>query len=60
MVVKANDLPHWQAKKDKAALRSNRKALFKNKKFEQLNANQKDKLLKAIATQLGLLEDSED
>lgn len=33
---------------------------LKSKNFEQLNPAQKDKLLKALAIQMGLIEDSTD
>ncbi len=44
-------------RKEKARKENSKRVAFKGKKFKDLNQAQKDKLLKACALRLGLLDD---
>jgi hypothetical protein len=58
MVIKAKDVPHWkESLKDQKALAKRKKH---NKKFEQLNEQEKEGLLKTLAMRAGLVIPSED
>lgn len=65
--INSKDLPDWQAKQ--ADLRTAvqgqrrqeaRRTTLVSKTFENLSNKEKDKLLKSIAVQLGLIQDSDD
>ena len=62
--LKTKDIPGRQAavdaKKAKKARQVARKGDLSGKTFEQLNNPQKDALLKQLAVQAGLIEDSDD
>ena len=55
--IKAKSLPAWRESVDKHAAKGNARKSFKSKKFSQLNNNDKDNLLKAMAIQLGFIEE---
>jgi len=62
--IRTKDIPEWAAKKAEAKTKKDRKdardATFAGKTFEDLNNQEKDALLKAIAVRMQLIEDSDD
>ena len=52
--------PEHQAKVQERALQRGRRSSLKGKTFEALSVPEKDKLLKQLAVQFGLIEDSAD
>ena len=52
--------PEHQSKIQARAPQRGRRASLKDKTFESLTAPEKDKLLKQLAVQFGLIADSED
>lgn len=58
--LKTKDDPDHVTRVAKEQRKRARVKRHKSKKFEDLNATQKDELLKALAVRAGLVEDSDD
>jgi hypothetical protein len=60
--IRTKDIPEWAAKKTSAKTKRRREEgrKMKGKTFEQLSQSEKDVLLKALAVQAGLIDDSDD
>jgi len=60
--IRTKDIPEWADKKaaEKTKKQREKGRKMAGKTFEQLSQKQKDVLLKALAVQAGLIDDSDD